>query len=211
MLGSSPPPDRPIIDAVFTMLPPLPGMWRAAARAHWNAPVRLTATTASQSASGSSSEGLRIGAAGVVDQDVDAAVRLRDGGERTIDRRFIGHVEHLRVRMRHSLRAASSAAASRSSSTTVAPASVINSAHASPMPCAPPVIAATWPSTRNARRPALVRGHKLSDGSKSSSTLAPFGSWQNSCQVPAPAWRRRSYFDAALVEARLHRLQAAAR
>jgi len=34
--------------------------------------------------------------------------------------------------------------------------------------------------------------YSVSDGSKSSSTLAPFGSVLNNCQVPAPAWRRKS-------------------
>jgi hypothetical protein len=35
-------------------------------------------------------------------------------------------------------------------------------------------------------------GQRFSAASKSISTLAPFGSWLKSCQVPAPAWRRRS-------------------
>ena len=45
------------------------------------------------------------------------------------------------------------------------------------------------PVTHRARRQSSV-----SEASKSSSTFAPFGSWQNSCQVRAPACRRSSYF-----------------
>ena len=55
------------------------------------------------------------------------------------------------------------------------------------------------------------RRQRLSAASKSSSTLAPFGSKQNSCHMPEPVCRRRSYFDAGGVEAPSRALHVAGR
>ena len=80
------------------------------------------------------------------------------------------------------------------------------------MPCAPPVITATRPSTRNACRPAASAAG-VTTIPTDRSRARPWrrsGRSMNSCQVPAPACWRRSYFRPRCVEARLHRLQVAA-
>src|SRR5262249_13679811 len=125
-------------------------MWRAAARAHRNTPVRLTWTTLSQSPSGWSTAGWRspipAPATRMSIPPCRAAIALIAASTAASSPTSAASAEAISPSSRA---AASAAAASRSTSATAAPARTKISAVARPMPRAPPVTTATLPSRRN--------------------------------------------------------------
>ena len=82
---------------MLTITPrPAGSMWRAAAWAQRNVPVRLTASVRDQTSRSSSSRGRDRADAGVVDEDVEATVLGDDGVEQRGDLLGIGDVGHPR-------------------------------------------------------------------------------------------------------------------
>ena len=127
-------------------------MCRATAWPTRNAPFRLTAITASQSASVMSRKSAALEDAGVVDQTVDAAERGQRGGQRGVDlglaatRRSAGTARAGRPR-RATAPAPGRARRPRPTARPRRRRCARRRAQAAPMPCAAPVITATLPSS----------------------------------------------------------------
>src|SRR6516164_250479 len=140
-----------MVEATLTIAPLLRAhMWRAAARAHRNTPVMLTATTFSQSASGWSSAGWRSPMPAPLTRTSMPPWRLATAAiAASTDASSPTSTACAEAALPSARAAGSAASPSRSRSATAAHAATKVAAVARPIPRAPPVTTATFPSRRN--------------------------------------------------------------
>ena len=145
-----------MMEAVLTITPRRFGiMWRAAARAHKNTPVRLTLSTASQSARLNSSEGRRIARPALFTRLSmrPSLLAIAAMAASTADSSLTSTPCAAAKNPCALISSATVLAAleSRSNTCTRAPARAMPMAMPRPIPLPPPVITATLPSSEKAR------------------------------------------------------------